>query len=393
MVSEQFNSGETPSFELAGPREKIFFNPGQTSAAIVTCGGLCPGLNNVIRSLVMTLHYRYGVNKIFGIKYGYRGFIPKFHHGVVELEPKIVEEIHKVGGTFLGSSRGEQNVREITNFLEDRKINMLFAIGGDGTIRGALSIAEEVEKRQLPISIINIPKTIDNDISFIQRSFGFDTAVSISVQAIRSAHAEARGAYNGIGLVKLMGRHSGFIAATASLAFKEVNFVLIPELDFDLEGPEGFFEALKKRLENRKHAVVIIAEGAGQHLIQKEQNERDASGNIKLLDIGTFLRDRIKAYFKKINFDITLKYIDPSYMIRSAPAIPTDNIFCGQLAMDAVHAAMAGKTDMLVGSLHNSFTHLPIETATSKRKMIDLESRLWWDVLENTGQPMKMNNK
>lgn len=380
------------SFEKAGPRKNIYFDPSKSKAAIVTCGGLCPGLNDVIRSLVMHMHYRYGVDRILGFKYGYEGFIAKYKHNVVELTPQLVESIHLSGGSILGSSRGPQEVGDIVDTLERMNINMLFTIGGDGTLRGAYDITQEIEKRGLKIAVAGIPKTIDNDINLIERSFGFETAFSIATNVLRDAHNEAHGAYNGIALVKLMGRESGFIAAHAALSIQEVNFVLLPEMDFELHGNKGFLAQLKKRLVDRHHALVVVAEGAGQHLFKKQDLEKDASGNVKLKDIGLFLKKQISAELKKQNFPFSIKYIDPSYIIRSAPANANDSKFCAQLAQNAVHAAMAGRTGYVVGNWNNIFTLLPIPLAIKERKKINLESELWWNVLETTGQPVKMRN-
>ena len=380
------------SFEKAGPRENIFFEPAKTKVAIVTCGGLCPGLNNVIRSLVNELFYRYGISRIMGIKYGFEGLIPKYNHPVVELTAPMVNYIHLTGGTILGSSRGSQDVGKMVDTLEIMNINVLFCIGGDGTLRGAHYICKEIEKRKLKISVAGIPKTIDNDIDLIQKSFGFETAFSVANDIIRFAHNEASGAFNGIALIKLMGRDSGFIAASAALAIQEVNFVLIPEISFDLYGQRGFLKILRKRLEERHHAVVVVAEGAGQEFFEAGVTDVDASGNIKHKDIGVYLKDKISEEFVKNGFPHSIKYIDPSYIIRSAPANPNDSKFCNLLAQNAVHAALAGKTDFVVGFWNNQFTLLPIPMAVAKRKKIDVESELWWNVIEATGQPISMKN-
>jgi 6-phosphofructokinase 1 len=386
-------TGEIPiSFEKAGPYEHLYFEPAKTKAAVVTCGGLCPGLNNVIRSIVNELHYRYNVKNIIGIQYGYEGFIPKYQHPVIDLTPQRVENIHIFGGTILGSSRGDQDVSQIVDTLVSQNINILFCIGGDGTLRGAHAIHEEISSRNLKIAVAGIPKTIDNDINLIDQSFGFETAFSIANDIIRSAHNEAIGAYNGISLLKLMGRDSGFIAAYAALSIQEVNFVLIPEMSFDLYGPKGFLQVLRTRLEDRHHALIVVAEGAGQHFFEGDTIEKDASGNIKNKDIGLYLKDKITEEFKSTNFPFSLKYIDPSYIIRSAPANANDSKFCGLLAQNAVHAAMAGKTDFVIGHWNNLFTLLPIPIAVSKRKKIDIEGELWWNVHETTGQPVSMKN-
>jgi len=386
-------TGEEPfSFEKAGPHKHLYFDAQYTKVAIVTCGGLCPGINNVIRSIVNQLHYRYNVNKVIGIQYGFEGFIDKYHHPVIELTPDSVDTIQLFGGTILGSSRGEQNVALIVDKLTELEVNVLFCIGGDGTLRGAHAIYQEISRRNLNISIAGIPKTIDNDINLIDKSFGFETAFSIANDIIRFAHNEAKGAYNGIAVLKLMGRDSGFIAAYASLSIQESNFVLIPELNFDLEGPKGFLHALRKRLEKRHHALIVVAEGAGRNFFKGQTFEKDASGNLKNKDIGLFLKEKIMEDFQSRDIPFTLKYIDPSYIIRSAPANANDSKFCGLLAQNAVHAAMAGKTDFVVGHWNHLFTLLPIPVAVSEKNKIDMNDELWWNVLETTGQPVSMVN-
>ena len=385
--------GEIPnSVEKAGPHKLIYFDPKQTKVAIVTCGGLCPGINNVIRSLVIQLYYRYKVSRIIGIQYGFEGFISKYNHPVIELTPDSVDTIHLFGGTILGSSRGNQPVVEIVERLCELEVDILFCIGGDGTLRGTHAIHEEIARRNLNISIAGIPKTIDNDINMIDKSFGFETAFSIASNIIMDAHNEAKGVYNGIAILKLMGRNSGFIAAYAALSIPEANFVLIPEMDFDLHGPNGFLSILKKRIENRHHALIVVAEGVGKQFFEGEEFEKDASGNIKNKDIGIYLKDKIAEEFELNNIPVTIKYIDPSYIIRSAPANPNDSKFCGLLAQNAVHAAMAGKTDFVVGHWNHLFTLLPIPCAISEQKRIDMYDELWWNVLETTGQPVSMKN-
>jgi 6-phosphofructokinase 1 len=377
---------DIPGLEPAGARRKIYFDPSKTRAGVVTCGGLCPGLNDVIRALVIELKRLYGIQKVYGFGNGFQGFIAEFGRPVLELTPDIVDTINENGGTILGSSRGRQNPEEIVDCLERMGINILFVIGGDGSMRGAISIVEEIEKRNGKIAVVGIPKTIDNDIMFIDQSFGFQTAFSEAAKAIRASHVEAKGAPNGVGLVKLMGRHSGFIACYASLAMSDANFVLIPEVPFELEGPKGLLSLLKHRIERRGHAVVVVAEGAGQHLMP-ECGGTDASGNKKLGDIGVFLRDRINDFFKAIPMELNLKYFDPSYIIRSVPANPYDSVFCMRLAHNAVHAAMSGRTEVVVSRLHMRFINVPMRLAIRQRNTVDPDGDLWMTVLEATGQP------
>lgn len=371
------NGEQILTFEQAGPRDTIYHDPSWSRAAILTAGGLCPGLNDVIKFITRTLRTQYGVPVVYGIPYGYRGLNPEFKHEPRILTEADVDHIHEDGGSVLGSSRGRQPEKIMVDTLARMNINMLFCIGGDGTLRGAHAIAEEVRRRNMAISVIGIPKTIDNDISFIDKSFGFETAVYTSSHFITSAHNEAEGAYNGIGLVKVMGRDSGFIAAYATLANSHVTYCLVPENPFKLDGPDGLLQNLENRLKQRHHAVIVVAEGAGQELFQEQEKSKDASGNILHKDIGLLLKDRINAYFKERNMEINLKYFDPSYAIRSVPAMGTDAVFCTMLAQNAVHAAMSGRTDMVVGHWNDAFTHVPIALATSSRKKIDINGQLW----------------
>ena len=371
--------------ELAGPRRELYFDPSKTKCAIVTCGGLCPGINDVIRAITMEACHAYNVPAVLGVRYGLEGFIPKYGHELMELSPDKVSNIHQFGGTILGSSRGPQPPEDVVDALERMNVNALFLIGGDGTMRAAIRIYEEVKRRNLRISIIGIPKTIDNDINFISPSFGFETAVDKAAEAIQCAHTEAVGMHNGIGLVKLMGRESGFIAAHATVSIKEVNFVLVPEVAFTLEGEGGLLPALEQRLHARKHAVIVLAEGAGQHLLS-QTNKTDASGNIILADIADYLRAEINRYFAEKKLPVGIKYIDPSYIIRSVPANANDRVYCGLLGQQAVHAAMAGKTGMVVAKLMGRYVHLPLSLVTLKRQKLNIASDYWRSVLESTGQ-------
>jgi len=374
-------------FELAGPRERIYFDPRETRAAIVTCGGVSPGLNNVIRSAVHELTANYGVKEVLGIRYGYRGLDPAVGEPPVPLDIDRVGGIQDAGGTILGTSRGAVDPKIMVDFLQQKKINILLCVGGDGTQRGANEIFLEAQRRNAQLAVIGIPKTIDNDIPFVSRTFGYVTAIEKAKEILDCAHVEAISAFNGIGLVKLMGRSSGFIACGATLASQNVNFTLIPEVPFKLEGQNGFLEALRRRLEARRHAVVVVAEGAGQELMGGASGETDASGNALFSDIGECLRRRIEKYFKEQNIPIGMKYFDPSYFIRSVPAVCADSVLCDQLARLAVHAGMAGKTGMVIGLTNNVLVHVPIAAVVKEKKMVYTDGELWVSVLAATGQP------
>ena len=379
--------GEAPNstvfFEKAGPRQKIFFNPPKTRAAIVTCGGLCPGLNNVIRSAFLELHHNYGIQEVLGIRHGYQGLTLSAPPPLT-LTTEMVEDIHREGGTILSSSRGRQEPAEMVEYLVRRNIDILLCV--DGTQKGTHALAEEIARRKLPIAVVGVPKTIDNDIQFVRQTFGFYTAIESARVILDGAHCESKGAPNGIGLVKLMGRDSGFIAAGAAVASQEVNFVLVPEIPLRLHGPKGFLGALHKRMATRHHAVIVVAEGAGQDLLEPESG-RDLSGNRKKADIGQYLREQIPAYFQEAGLKVNLKYIDPSYIIRSIPANSQDARLCDSFARNAVHAAMAGKTDLIIGDWYSVFVHVPIPAAVASRKKINPEGELWQAVMAATGHP------
>jgi 6-phosphofructokinase 1 len=385
-IPERIEVGAEPGlqFEHAGPRAKLFFDPKETRAGIVTCGGLCPGLNNVIRSLFLELHYGYGVAEVLGFRGGYSGLDPDSGVEPVKITPEFVEGIHREGGTILSSSRGPVDVCRAVDNLIGRGVNVLFTVGGDGTQRGANDLYQEARRRGRPLSVVGVPKTIDNDVAFVSRTFGFFSAVEEAARVLDCAHTEARSVPGGIGVVKLMGRHAGFITAGAVVASQDVNFALIPEVPFKLE---SFLAALKERMTTKSHAVIAVAEGAGQELLGGETAERDASGNVKLRDIGPFLCERIRSYFKAEEIPVVLRYFDPSYQVRSRPANSEDALLCDLYARHAVHAAMAGKTGVVIGFLHQRFIHVPIEVLCARTKRLDPASGWWRSVLATTGQP------
>ena len=388
VVDPDVPSAEEIQLELAGPRDKLFFDPAKTRAGIVTCGGLCPGLNNVIRSLVLELHHGYGVREILGLVDGYRGLDPWRGKEPVPLTPEFVEGIHNLGGSVLGTSRGPVDVSVAVDNLIRRKVNILFVVGGDGTQRGGAELYREASRRGHALAVVGVPKTIDNDVAFVSRTFGYLTAVSEAARVLDCAHTEAHSVDNGISLVKIMGRDAGFIAAGATVASQDVNFTLVPEVPFALEGEKGLLASVRRRLEARSHALILVAEGAGQHLMNGGPEEFDASGNLKSKDIGVFLREKIEAYLKAEGVPYVMRYIDPSYLVRSVPAVAEDAILCDSFARNAVHAAMAGKTGLVIGLQHDLFTHVPIELLASQRKLLDLNSPAWRGVLASTGQTL-----
>lgn len=374
------------TWEVAGPRERLYFDPSKLRAAVVTCGGLCPGLNNVLRSLFLHLHHLYGVRELLGVRYGYAGLDPESAHPPVPLTQQSVGRIHRLGGTVLGTSRGPVAPERMLARLRELEIGALFCIGGDGTMRGAHALSEAARAAGHPLAVVGIPKTIDNDIQHVARSFGFRTAVEAAREVLDAAHNEATSTRNGVSIVKLMGREAGFLAAESALASQDANFVLVPEVPFELDGPRGFLAALDRRLDLAGHALVVVAEGAGQEHVGHATPAKDKSGNRLLGDVGAFLKQRIDEHLKARGQPFALRYLDPSYSIRSRPANCEDAILCDQLARRAADAALAGKTDLVVASIHDVFVHLPLETVTGKKRQLDPEGEPWRSVLASTGQ-------
>ncbi|KAI7987427.1 ATP-dependent 6-phosphofructokinase 3 [Camellia lanceoleosa] len=388
------NSPRGTHFRRAGPRQKVYFESDEVHACIVTCGGLCPGLNTVIREIVCGLYHMYGVKKVLGINGGYRGF---YSRNTITLTPKVVNDIHKRGGTVLGTSRGGHNTKKIVDSIQDRGINQVYIIGGDGTQKGASAIYEEIRRRGLKVAVAGVPKTIDNDIPVIDKSFGFDTAVEEAQRAINAAHVESESNENCIGLVKLMGRDSGFIAMHATIASRDVDCCLIPESPFYLEGAGGLFEYIEKRLKENGHMVIVIAEGAGQELLSeslRSSHQQDASGNKLHQDVGLWISQSIKDHFsRQKKMTINLKYIDPTYMIRAVPSNASDNVYCTLLAQSAVHGTMAGYTGFTVGPVNGRHSYIPFYRIIERQNRVVITDRMWARLLSSTNQPSFMTAK
>jgi 6-phosphofructokinase 1 len=344
-------------------------------------------LNDVVRSLFFELHDAYVVKEVLGFRWGYQGLDPVRGGKPIVLTHNVVDGIHQKAGTILGTSRGPVDIGVAVENLMRRRVDIIFTIGGDGTQRGGRELFREARRRGYALSVVGIPKTIDNDVPFVSRTFGYLTAVQEAENVLHRAHTEARSVQNGIALIKLMGRHAGFLAAGATVASQDANFTLIPEVPFRLEGKNGFLPLLEKRISKRGYAVIVVAEGAGQDLLGNADAGCDASGNIRLKDIGVFLRERIEEWFKARKIPIIMRYFDPSYIVRSSPANAEDSIHCDLFARHAVHAAMAGKTGLVIGFLHDRFIHVPIELLATQKKRLEPDSPAWCAVLAATGQP------
>lgn len=388
----------------AGPRMEIYFNPcgppDCVRAAIVTCGGLCPGLNTVIRELVVGLWELYGVRQIYGVKAGYRGFYSTTTATgpMIQLNPKLVHDWHKRGGTALETSRGGFDLHKIVDAIQDHGFNQVYIIGGDGTMRGAVKIFDEICSRKLQVAVVGIPKTVDNDVGIIDRSFGFQTAVEMAQEAVHAAHVEAESAVNGIGLVKLMGRSTGHIAVHSTLSSRDVDCCLIPENNFYLEGKGGLFEFLEDKLKQNGHAVVVVAEGAGQDIIpitDAQKEERDESGNPVFLDVGVWLKSELKKWWERDHPGelFTVKYVDPTYMIRAVPANATDNLYCTLLAHSAIHGVMAGYTGFVAGPINGIYAYIPLKEVAEAKNPVNIKDHKWAWVRSVNNQPDFMRSE
>ncbi|GGJ71750.1 ATP-dependent 6-phosphofructokinase [Streptomyces brasiliensis] len=398
LAEHSLPPGRVPSFEAAGPRRKIYFDPARVTAGIITCGGLCPGLNNVIRGLVQELTVHYKVKRILGFRNGLQGLTAEHRNDAIELTPDRVRDIHNAGGTILGSSRGGQDADEMVDSLVLRGINILFVIGGDGGMRAATFLSKAIRARGLDIAVIGVPKTIDNDLPFTDQSFGFQSAFARATDFISSVSIEAAASPNGVGIVKLMGRHSGFIASYAALAANAADIVLIPEIPFALGGADGLLAHVEQHVRSKGFVVIVVAEGAGQDLFEEhglpQHNGRgtDASGNVKLGNIGELLKESITAHLTAVGLAPAMRYIDPSYAVRSIAANAYDSVYCLRLAHAAVHAAMAGRTEAAVARWRRRFVHVPLSLMTSRGNQVDPDGDLWMSVLETTCQPARFGS-
>jgi 6-phosphofructokinase 1 len=409
----------TRAYVRAGPRPLLFFTPKAVRAAIMTVGGLCPGLNNVIRELTRTLINVYEVDAVLGLRDGLWGLHDTAPDDELELTLKQVQDIHKRGGSILGSARGGLSPELLPKAVEAvkrRRLSMLFIIGGDGTHRAAAVLSAALREAGVVCSVVCIPKTIDNDIDIIDRSFGFSTAVAEAIKAVEAARTEAQAAPAGIGLVKVMGRNAGFIAAHAALACGVVDVCLIPEVPVVLHGKEGILGHIEGAIRRKGYAVVLTAEGAGQELVRqaeaKAKDEAGASssssssssssdtaaaaaaaaadggGHQKLKPIAKFLRSTIKDHFAAIGQEANIKLIDPSYIVRSVEACATDALYCLLLGQNAVHAAMSGFTEISLGLCNNRMVYLPITSIVANSpRVMDPLGRTWERVVSTTGQP------
>ena len=374
----------------AGPRDTIYFDPSAITAGIVTVGGLCPGVNHILQALVVALT-AYGVRDIRGIRYGLRGFF-ETDYPPVPLSVESVDQIHLNGGTVLGTSRGGSNVPRIVDAIQLMKLDQVYLVGGNGGNAAADAIHRECKARGYPCAVVGLPKSIDNDILLIDSCFGFSTATNEAQRAIMAASVEARSAHNGIGLVKLMGRSSGFLAAQASVGAGVVDVCLLPEVTFDLQQVLSYvFDVLKRR----GHAVIVVAEGAAQDTMRAElqasglevPDERDPSGNPLLLDVGKWLRDKLKAAAHERQTQIDLKYLSPAYMIRSVVADSGDAVYCRMLGHSAVHGAMAGFSGITAGVCSKHYVLLPSHEVVRTTRRLDPRGRLYRMMRAALGQP------
>ncbi|XP_037474293.1 ATP-dependent 6-phosphofructokinase 3-like [Triticum dicoccoides] len=187
-----------------------------------------------------------------------------------------------------------------------------------------------------------------------------------------------------------------FIAMYATLASRDVHdCCLIPESPFYMDGEGGLLQYVERRLKENKHMVIVVAEGAGQDIIAKSiptSDQQDASGNKLLLDIGLWLTHKIKDHFKSKKMEMTIKYIDPTYMIRAIPSNATDNVYCTLLAHSAIHGAMAGYSFTIV-MVNGRHAYIPFYRVTSTRNKVKITDRMWARLLSPTNQPSFLSQK
>jgi len=369
----------------ANATRHIYWDPKDVRAAIVTCGGLCPGLNSVVRELTDCLYNEYGVKDILGMRGGYHGLSNPEELTPMYLTPKIVNEIHMKGGSVLMAGRGGNDCIRIVDKLKERDINMLFVVGGDGTQSGAHALFLEARKRKMPISIVGVPKSIDNDVMYFDKTFGFESAVAEAVSVIRGSFVEATSANRAVSIVKLMGRDAGFVSMYAAVASNLVDLCLIPEVDVKLQDVLAYVD---KVLAQKGYMVVAVAEGAGQNFVESEGV--DPTGHTKYGDVGVFLRDAINEHLKRSDDGGRSFYFDPSYMIRAVPANPIDHIFCSRLSRDAVHTAMRGYTGVCVGPIHNIIIIMPMNNIASRQKTVNVHRNMWQVCVHQSGMPQQL---
>ena len=364
-----------------GPRFHIALDNLRVKACIMTCGGLCPGLNVVIRELVMALRYNYGVAEIYGIKWGFLGFTQK--ECWIKLEPEDVKHIHLLGGTVLGTSRRGFDGEEISKQLIKNNVNMVFFIGGDGTHRGIKELSKILKEKKKKIILVGIPKSIDNDMPIIDKSFGLESVVQESVRTIRAANVEANCNLNGIGLVKLFGRSSGFVAMLSTLAARDVNICLIPEIPFNLYGENGLLDFIFQRMQVKEHCVIVVSDGA-----RFSVKDYKTSNGRPVEDIGLVIKKEIIEKSEELGIEVNLKYMDPTYVVRAVPANEYDCNLCAKLAESAVHCAFAGFTNFSVGMINNKPCMIPLEKMCGKsERKVEFNSDDYLMLLASTGQP------
>eukprot|EP00611_Tribonema_gayanum_P027180 TRINITY_DN6637_c0_g1_i1.p1 TRINITY_DN6637_c0_g1~~TRINITY_DN6637_c0_g1_i1.p1 ORF type:complete len:491 (+),score=176.63 TRINITY_DN6637_c0_g1_i1:136-1608(+) len=391
-VRDERKAPVAKAFLRAGPRAKLHFDPVKVNAAVVTCGTLCPGLNSVIHHLRDTLTTIYGAQKVYGVRGGWGGFhnpqtpVIELHDDASDVSGR--ESLQHRAGSILGCAAGGFDLYKIMDFIKRKEISQLYVIGGDGAQRGAHRIAVECAARNWNVSIAGIPKSVNNDIDIIDRSFGFMTAVEAAQNAIRCATIEAKcNVPNGIGIVKLMGRSTGYLAAYATMASGDVDLCLVPEVPVVLEGKNGCLPHLERVVKKQGYAVVVVSDGAGQSVLSEAAAEARAACQ-PAPSIGPFLKCEIEAYFKRKCKPVTVKYIDPSVAVRSVAANAFDQILCLQLAQNAVHGAMAGYTAFAAGVVNNRTCMLPMtEITENSPKSLNPRGRTWERVLCITGQP------
>ena len=398
----QARAQPVPAFLEAGPRRMLFHEPQSVRAVVVTSGGLAPGLNCVVHGIVTRHWNTYGVNAarrggIFGIYDGFVGLYNKpLDKTPASLRPEITEPWLDRGGSMLGARRfHEQELGEladqITANLALNDINILYVIGGDGSLKVAHEIAQRAKARN--ISVVGIPKTMDNDVLWVWQSFGFNTAVQKAAEVVNTMHAEAESTRR-VGLIELFGAESGFVAANATLASGHVDLVLVPEIFLALCPQQcealldRFIEYLSQtvRSKERAHAIVVLAEGVGELFKQRQVKlgGQPVSGKNFAGELRDFLQGGLKDPLGRV-VDVFVN--QPRHNIRAVPANAYDQIYCARLGALAVDNALAGYTDVMVSQWLTEYVLVPLELVALGKKSIPPGGMFWKQVVSSTGQP------
>jgi ATP-dependent phosphofructokinase / diphosphate-dependent phosphofructokinase len=326
---------------------------------VLTGGGDCPGLNPTIRAIV-----RRAMEEdisVVGVKNGWKGLIDT---DVAELSLESVSGILPKGGTILGTSRtnpykNKGDVDKVKKNLASLKIDAVIAIGGDDTLGVAWKLSEE------GLKMVGVPKTIDNDLSCTDFTFGFDTAVNIVMEAIDRLHTTAE-SHHRIMVVEVMGRHAGWIATYAGIA-GGADIVLIPEVIVDMD---EVCETIKKRHQRGKDfSLVVVAEGAKlkEHDLVVKTQKKDAFGHVLLGGIGNIIGQELE---KRTGFETRVTVL--GHIQRGGSPTAFDRVLATRFGVKAVELVLKGEFAKMVALKGNDIVSVPLKDAVGTLKTVDM---------------------